>query len=355
MVKARAMKLHLLCLSLALTLTTPAAEPPGQWKAPDKEGRPWKHPGTGLSFPSVLSGYRLAGEFTYEAGGNFIRYENLEERARADIFFFPTGPNVTTLEEKQRLILQEMDNVSKDLDVMVKQGRYKNLAYGPLGAGSLELWRREPLPMAARTITATRISKNQEGVIEAVMHQWVGITIYEKHLITIRQMRPSATGPEGDAALQSFGQAVFQVIKDPALRGEISQMIDKYLAAPFSDESIQASGAVLAYLKQSPFYPINIPEYPVSDWLEHCKKISPGTEEQLLTAFMLGSAKAAFAEGDAFDCLKAGSKQFAVIFRQLAAKHPGLAKPEIEAFVTEAEKDRGDEWLMRFAGMKKPD
>lgn len=347
------MKFHLLCLSLAFIVSATAVEPPGQWKAPDKDGRPWKHPGTGLSFPSILSGYRLAGEFAYEAGGSFIRYENLDERARADIFFFPTGPNVTTLEEKQRLILQEMDNVTKDLEAMVKQGRYKNLAYGPLGAGSLELWKREPLPMAARSITATRIGKNDEGVVEAMLHQWVGITIYEQHLITIRQMRPATTGSEGDAALQSFAQSIFQVIKDPAMRQEITVMIDKYLAAPFSDENIQASGAVLAYLKQSPFYPINIPEYPVSEWLEHCKKISAGTEEQLLTAFMLGSAKAAFAEGDAFDCLRAGSKQFAVIFRQLAAKHPGLAKPEIEQFVTEAEKDRGDEWLMRYTGMKK--
>ncbi|MFM2177223.1 MAG: hypothetical protein RL015_1321 [Verrucomicrobiota bacterium] len=347
------MKFHALCLSFAFLLSAPAAEPPGQWKAADKEGRPWKHPGTGLNFPSVLSNYRLAGEFAYEAGGSFIRYENLDERARADIFFFPTGPNISTLEEKQRLILQEMDNVSKDLEAMVKQGRYKNLAFGPLGAGSLELWRREPLPMAARSITATRIGKNDEGVVEAMLHQWVGITIYEKHLITIRQMRPASTGPEGDAALQSFAQSVFQVIKDPAMKIEISQMIDKYMAAPFSEESIQASGAVLAYLKQSPFYPINIPEYPVSEWLEHCNKISAGTDQTLLTAFMLGSAKAAFAEGDAFACLKAGSKQFAVIYRQLATKHPGIAKPEMEEFVAEAEKDRGDEWLMRFTGMKK--
>lgn len=353
MVKARTMKFLLLCFCLSALFSTSANEPAGEWRAPDKEGRPWKHPGTGLSFPSMLSGYRLAGEFAYKAGGGFIRYENLDERARADIFFFPAASNIQTVEEKQRLILQEMDSVTRDFEAMVKQGRYKNLAYGPLGAGSLELWQREPLPLAARSITATRIGKNDEGIVEAMLHQWVGITFYENHLITIRQMRPASTGPEGDAALQTFAQSVFQVIKDPVMRSEISKMIDKYMAAPFSEESIQASAAVLAYLKQSPFYPINIPEYPVSDWLEHCRKISAGTEEQLLTAFMLGSAKAAFAEGDAMACLKAGSKQFAVIYQQLKTKHPGLAKAEIDEFVAEAEKNRGDEWLMRFTGMKK--
>jgi hypothetical protein len=58
MVKLRAMKFYAILLSLAFTLSSHSDEPPGQWKSPDKEGRPWKHPGTGLSFPSILSDYR---------------------------------------------------------------------------------------------------------------------------------------------------------------------------------------------------------------------------------------------------------------------------------------------------------
>lgn len=345
------MKIVFTLLTAAFCLHAIAAEPPGHWSAPAKDGRPWKHAGTGLSFPALLGGYRLAGDFTYDKGGCFIRYENLEERARADIFFFPAAAKVTVLEEQQRLILQELDSVANDMQAMVKQGRYKNLTLGPLGGGVIDLWMKEDAPLAARLITATRVGQSEKGTVEAIVKQWVGITFFENHLITIRQMRPATTGDDGEEALKNFAGMIFQIIKDPALRADISRMIDLYMADPFAPESVQATGAVLAYLKQTPFYPINIPEYPVSDWLTHCKKVAPGTEEHLLSAFMLGSAKAAFAEGNAGTCLEAGAKQFAIIYRQLVPKHPQIQKPEIDAFALEAEKGHGADWLLDRAGI----
>jgi hypothetical protein len=336
----------------AFSLSAFAAEPAGEWKAPSKDARPWKHAGTGLSFPQMLGGYRLAGEFSYKAGGCFIRYENLEEQARADIFFFPVKTPVTVMEEKQRLILQELDGVVADMRGMEKQGRYKNLDISEVAVSGIDLWVKEDLPLAIRTIDATRIGKSSEGVAEALIKQWVAVTLLDNHILTIRQMRPASTGTSGLQGLKNFGSMVIQVIKDPALRADISRMIDLYMAAPFSDDSIQARGAVLAYLKNTPFYPISIPEYPVSDWLEHCKKLAPGTEEHLLAAFMLGSAKAAFNEGDAATCMNAGAKQFAVIYRQLVAKHPDLKTAEIEAFVADAVEGHGGDWLMAKSGMK---
>ncbi len=352
MVKVPTMKsvLAILCLTLAINVL--AGEPSGRWKTPSKDGRPWKHAGTGLSFPTMLGGFRLAGEFQYEKGGSFIRYENLEERVRADIFFFPVAVKAATVEEQQRLILQEMDSVTTDFDAMVKQGRYKNLSIGPLGGGSIDLWMKDDAPLAARVITATRIGQNDDGVVEAVLKQWVGITYFENHLITIRQMRPISTGDAGEEGFKNFGGMIFQIIKDPALRADISRMIDLYLADPFSDDSVQATGAVLAYLKQTPFYPISIPEYPISDWLENSKKVAPGTEGHLLSAFMLASAKAAFADGDAATCLKAGAKQFALIYRQLAVKNPQIKLPEIEDFAAATESGHGGEWLTERAGIK---
>ena len=352
MVEVSPMKTLLHFFILAFALQAIAAEPPGHWKAPSKDGRPWKHAGTGLAFPAMLGGYRLAGEFEYEKGGCFIRYENLELRTRVDIFFFPVASKAATLEEQQRLILQEMDNVTTDLQEMVKQGRYKNLSIGPLGGGAIDLWMKDDAPLAARVITATRIGQNDEGVQEAVLKQWVGITYFENHLITIRQMRPASTGDAGEEGFKNFGGMIFQIIKDPALRADISRMIDLYLADPFSEDSVQATGAVLAYLKQAPFYPISIPEYPISDWLERCKKVAPGTQDHLLSAFMLGAAKAAFAGGDSSACLNAGAKQFATIYRQLATKNPQIKLPEIDEFAVEAEQGHGGEWLLARAGIK---
>lgn len=346
----KALLAHLILAIMAFSIF--GAEPPGRWIAPDPNGKAWKHKPTSLAFPVMLGGYRLAGEFKYEQGGGcFIRYENLEERARGDIFFFPTG-KVPTLEEKQRLILHEMDGVVNDLRAMSKEGRYKNLEIGELGAAGIDLWLKEDLPMAVRVCTMTRVAQTKEGTEQAQIKQWVGITVLDDHIITIRQMRPTSTGDDGEAGLKTFASMVLQVIKDPPLRAGLNEMIDRYMADPFAEESLQATGAVLAYLKNTPFYPISIPEYPIQDWLAHCQKEAPGTEEKLLSAFMLGAAKAAFAEGDAKACLNAGAKQFAIIYEKLLAKHPNIAVPELPQFLPEALKGTGGDWLLAYAGIR---
>jgi hypothetical protein len=354
-VKRRSMKSRLICFCLAtLPLAASAAEPPGRWIAPNAEGQPWKHEATGLTFPQLLDGYRLAGEFVYSAGGGrFIRYENLEQRARGDIFFFPLPAKNITMEEKQRLILQEMDNVVKDLQVMTEQGRYKNLVIGELGVGDIPLWEKDALPMAARVCEMTRVARTQEGMEQARLKQWAGIMILDDFLITIRQMRPISAQDDGAAGLQFFAQRITKIIKAPPLRAGVAKMIDRYMNDPLSEESVQATGAVLAYLKTAPDLPITIPEYPVQDWLAHCKKVAPGTEEQLLSAFMLGSAKVAIAGGDSKTTLNAGAAQFAKVFRMLHAKHTGLLMPQMDDFLAAADEGTGGDWLLRFTSSGK--
>jgi len=323
----------------------PAAEPGGQWTPPNTDGKPWKHTPTQLSFPPYLGDYRFVGHFEYQDGGTLLRYENLDEQARMDVFLFKAGVPLPTLEDKHRRILTEMDIVAKDMDSMVKQGRYKSLQLGEINGTEIDLWQKQSLPIATRIITATRLGQSDQGSEEAVVRQWVGITVLDDYLVTLRHMRPAATGDAGEEAMKRLIGLIFQIIKDPSIRAHIRELVSDYLADPFSEYGEQAAGAVLAYLKQTPYFPINIPEHPVAEWLDHCKAIAPGTDEALLRAFMLGSAKAAFAEADAETCLIEGSRQFAKIYRQLLSKHPQLSKPEIESFVTAAEKGEGAAWM----------
>ncbi|SKA97881.1 hypothetical protein SAMN02745166_02636 [Prosthecobacter debontii] len=330
----------------ALSLT--AAEPSGKWTPPPTDGSFWKHAPTSLAFPPFLGDYRFAGHFDYKDDGVLLRYENLEEQARMDIFLFKAGAPLPTLEDKHRRILAEMDIVSRDMESMVKQGRYKNLSESELQGGELELWQKQSLPIATRVITATRMGISDTGSAEAVVRQWVGITLLDDYLITLRHMRPAATGDAGEESMKRLIGLVFQVIKDPALRSHIQSLIKDYQADPFSEYGVQAAAAVLAYLQQTPYFPINIPEHPVAQWLEHAKAIAPGTEETLLRAFMLGSAKAALTGGDAETCLQEGSRQFAKIYRQLVTQHPQIARPEIDDFVTAAEKGEGHVWMRKY-------
>ncbi|MES2738154.1 MAG: hypothetical protein V4672_17660 [Verrucomicrobiota bacterium] len=334
--------LSLLFLSV---LTASAAEPSGQWVPPATDGTSWKHQPTQLSFPPFLGDYRFAGHFDYKDGGVLLRYENPQEQGRMDVFLFKSEVPLPTTEDKHRRILAEMSTVSRDMESMVKQGRYKNLTIGDPIGGELELWQKQSLPIATSIITATRIGTTEAGTEEAVVRQWLGITILDDYLITLRHMRPASTGDAGEEAMKRLIGLIFQVIKDPSLRVHIRQLVEDYMADPFSAKGGEAAGAVLAYLKQTPYFPINIPEDPIAGWMEHCKTVAPGTEDHLLRAFMLGSAKAAFADGDARTCFKEGARQFAVIYRKLVAEHPQITRPEMEVFVTRAEKGEGDLWL----------
>lgn len=344
-------KFLLALLAPLLTSISPlaAAEPKGEWTPPRQDNKPWKHEATGLSFPAFLGDYRFAGHFEYADGGVLLRYENLNEQARADIFMFKAGGSFPTLEDKQRRILAEMETVKTDMESMVKQGRYKNLVASEFQGGELQLWQKQALPIASGVITATRIGISDQGSQEAPIRQWIGITLLDSYLITIRHMRPISTGEAGEAGMKRLVGLVFQIIKDPSIRAHIQELVKDYLADPFSQHGEQAAAAVLAYLQQTPYFPINIPEKPVADWMEHCKKIAPGTEEQLLRAFMLGGAKAAFADGDADACLKEGGRQFAKVYRKLVAEHPQITRPEMEQFVSAAEKGEAAVWLKEHA------
>ncbi|MEN3944225.1 hypothetical protein WJU23_23180 [Prosthecobacter sp. SYSU 5D2] len=338
----------LLALLAGLSALPAAEEPKGRWTPPTTDARPWKHGPTQLAFPPMLGGYRFVGHFDYEDNGVLLRYENLDEQGRLDLFLFKSESSLSTVADIQARLMTEMDIVVRDMETMIKNGRYKNLNTGELVGGELDLWQKQSLPIATRIITATRIGYSDAGSEEAVVRQWVGITALEDHIITIRHMRPAATGDAGEESMKQVVGLVFQLLKDPSLRTHIRELVDDYLKDPFSENGEQAAAAVLAYLKQTPYFPINIPEDPVSGWLDHVKKVAPGTEEHLLRAFMLGSAKVAFAEGDTESCFKAGARQFAKIYRQLLADHPQITRPEIEQFVTAAEAGQALDWMKAY-------
>lgn len=324
----------------------------GDWKPPPANGKPWKHETTGLSFPQQLGGYRLAGEFSYHETGVFIRYENLEERARCDIFFFPTD-TTPKLEDRHRLILREMEAVISDFQQMARDGRYKNVQIDPVTGSEIALWQKESLPIATRAITATRIGRSDQGVEEAVIKQWIGITHLNNYLLTIRHLRPADTGEAGDANMKKFVGLVLQVIKDPPLRADVRRLVDVYLAEPLSDAGVEAASMVLTYLNQTPFFAVSLPEEPISSWLQQCKAAADGTEAHLLRAFMVGSAKAALDGADAATILEAGCRQFARIYRELLPKQPQIANREMDQFAAAAEKGQGATWLRNHMTKKR--
>jgi hypothetical protein len=334
----------------ALAADSDADGAQGTFEKPPADGKPWKHAGTGLSFPQQLGSYRMAAEFRFkEGGGVFVRYESIDDRARADIFFFPHTKAQLSPEDTKAAINNELDHVVAQFKDMANEGRYKNVVLDEPGEGEIPLWPEGSLPLSVRSLVATKIADTLEGKKEAQVKQWIGVTMLKGHLITIRYMHPTATGDQGEAALKGFAGTIFQVIKDPQLRAQIKEFVQIYLANPLSPDGDQAAAAVLAYIQKTPFVTVPIPVESLAPWLDHFKKTAPGSEMQLLRAFALGSAQAGLDEKDADTCLTAGAKQFLLIYNQIIRQNPLLKLADIDELAAAVDQNDAAGFLKRRA------
>ncbi|MBX7208365.1 MAG: hypothetical protein K1X78_08655 [Verrucomicrobiaceae bacterium] len=350
--------LHLLGLLLVCGAAHAIDDDPdaaqGDWEKPPANGKPWKHSGTGLAFPQFLGSFRMAGEFRFkEGGGRFIRYESTEERARADIFFFPHTTSELSLENTKAAINNELEAVIAQFQERANKGRYKNVIIDGPADGEIPLWPTGSLPLSVRSLVATKLADTKEGPKEAQIKQWTGVTMLKGHLITIRYMHPTATGEQGEAALKGFAGMVFQVIKDPQLRAQVRELVQVYLADPLSAEGNQAATAVLAYIQKTPFVNVPIPVEALAPWLDVFKSNAPGSELQLLRAFALGSARAGLDEADAAACLTAGAKQFLLIYDRFIRENPLLKVPGVDELKSAVEHNDVAAFLKRRAVERK--
>ena len=321
----------------------------GQWHQPPPNGKPWKHEGTGLSYPARIQDYGLVGELRFkQGGGGFIRYENAIDRARADIFFIPHPPADIAEADARAALLAELDSAIKDMQAMTNQGRYKNLVLEEPEQGAIPLWPTGELPLAARALTAVKIADLPQGPQEVKLRQWIGVTRLKGHLITIRHTHPAATGESGDGGANEFIGAMFQIIKDPPLRAQVRQMVQEYLASPLSPEGESAAAVVLAYIEKTPFLAVPIPIEALAPWLDHFKKIAPGTEMQLLRAFVIGSAQAALNESDPDTALTAGARQFLLIYQELTRRNPTLALPAVADLAAAVQRGEAPAFIKRL-------
>lgn len=340
-------------ISSAVTAADPAADPDsaiGTFDKPPSGGKPWKHEGTGLTFPQQLGSYKLVAQFRYkEGGGVFIRYESLDDRARSDIFFFPHTKSEMSRDDMKKSINNELDAVIANFKRMSDEGRYKNVVVDQPGDGEIPLWPEGSLPLSVQSIVATKVADTLEGRKEAQIKQWTGVTMLKGHLLTIRYTHPTDTGDQGEAALKGFVGTVFQVIKDPQLRAQMKQLVEAYLADPLSGEGQQAATAVLAYIQKTPFVNVPIPVEALAPWLDQFKKVAPGSEMQLLRGFALGSAQAGLNDAEPETALTAGAKQFLLIYNEFIHQNPLLRIPEIDDLKSAVEHNDVAAYLKRRA------
>lgn len=322
----------------------------GEWSAPPKDGKSWKHEATGLMFPQQLGNYRLLGEFRFkERGDLLIRYLSEPDRARADVFIFPHKPAPESLEEKRQLIRQQLGLLIANLQQMAADGRYKDVKLGERMQGELSQWQEAPLPLVTQTIDASRVVPVPGGAPEVVpVKQWVGVTFLKGCVVTIRHQRPADTGEKGETSMKLITNLLANLLKEPAMREDVRSMLRQYLADPVAPENDEAAKIVLAFIDQAPHLPVCMPQEPVSTWIDECEKQVPGARTPLLRAFILGSALAAMDEKGADVCLNDAASNLVRVYLRIQQLHPDLHQKELDGLVPAVARGQGGAYLRQF-------
>ncbi len=323
---------------------------PGKWSPPPEMGGSVLHEKTGLAFPPKMGGYDLAGIFDYSnEEGMFVRYTNPQARSRADVFLFPLTEESMTLDARKQAIMNEIDAVILKLGDMAKAGQYKKIMMGELRVGEIELWQEDALPLASREVKVTRIGQLDEGVQEAEMVQWIGATTYRNFIITIRHIRPEATGDAGKTSVDAFVTAVIQVIKDPSVRREVRDRLRAYAADPLGPSASEHTLMTLAYLNESETIKTLVPAPPLTTWLDACEGAFPGSRDLLEHAFVMGNARRIMEDPAASldDRLESACAQLIDVYQRLKMKNGAIQQPELEELAAEVGMKRAAEWLKR--------
>lgn len=323
---------------------------PGEWSPPPDQGGSVLHEPTGLAFPPKIADYELVGIFDYSTEeGMFVRYTSQQARSRADVFLFPTAEKSMPLEAKQRAIMSEIDAVILKLGDMAKAGQYKDIEVGELKVGEIQLWQADALPLGSREVTATRIGQLENGVKEAEIVQWIGSTVYNDCILTIRHIRPAVTGDAGKASLDAFVTGVVQVIRDPSVRREVRDRLKAYAADPLGPSAVEHTLMTLAYLNESQTIKTLVPAPPLTTWLEACEKALPGSGDLLEHAFVMGNARRILEEPAASldDRLESACAQLIDVYQLLKQKNGAIQQPKLEELAAEVGVKRAAGWLKR--------
>jgi hypothetical protein len=319
----------------------------GSWTAPPRDRPSWVSTATGLRFPLRFSDYEMRGVFSYEGAetDHIVRYESQPMRARGDVFILRSEADDSDAAAVRDAVNAAMVRVIDDILTAAERGLYDDLEdEGPLET-SIDLWKKEPIPMFAQRLSATRIDRIDGKEVRTGVKIWYGTAQVSGHLVTIRHIRPSDTGEKGGDDMKFFVDAMLRVIKDPPLRAEMLTAFDSYLREPLTESGQEAGKLVLNYLDQSPMTPAMLPAPPLTTWADEMEKAIPNAGSQILRAFLIAGTRAALADQSDAECLTLACQQVARIYLEMKVRQPGLNHPGLDELTLAVERGEAASWL----------
>lgn len=304
----------------------------GDWLQMPADGRPWKHPGTDLKFPSQLGDFELKAGFQDKraADGVALTYAHKTNDLKADIVIFPCGAEIRNVPDVQAVTRLHSEKLADDFVSLAKDRGYSQKQRSAITDQPVPLWSRGVIPMSSLTLDLSPADSSREAELPPI-NQWLGLLIYQDHFIQLSVVMPSSEIPKLRKEADELITLILHCIRFPALNSTLIKLCTTYISKPLTDEARQAADSLLSMSKESPVFEVAFPGEALTPLLDEINARSPELALDLLRGFVVGSGLSILRNGTVDQSLEEGARVMLTTWRML--KDQG--KPVNSAFMFE--------------------
>lgn len=352
--RPNAVQLALVCLSLAsisqAQQPTSPQPPPGEHLKFSTDGSPWKHPDTDLRFPQKMGEFELTQGFKAKdkEGGIALTYVNKASDIKADLLLTPCPKEKAISPDIMPHVEEQLRQMARELRQLASTQGYKEVEEnrGKIERGQIDLWELGIIPIAQAKMEFSS-SDPSKAESHPPLSQWLIVTLYQDSWIQTSILMPVSKGAEGEKLRGDFLMKLVQVIREPSLFAELGAICEKYLKDPLSDESRAGADSLWRFSQESPVLEITLPGEALTPALNQLATVAPGSEQDVLRAYLIGAGAKTLLEESIDARLAEGARLMTVVYDMLKKKDSKVNSSVLEELKKAVAENKAADWLRR--------
>lgn len=313
-----------------------------------EDGTNWKHPETDLKFPQQLGDFELKQGFKSRQaeGGTALTYVHTKSDIKADILLAPCPKETAVAVDIMPAVEEHLRQMGRELrQIATSQGYTEDEEKrGKLERGKIDLWKIGIVPVAQMKMEL-KASDPAQSSTHPTLTQWLSVILYQDSWVQTSVVMPASLGAEGEKLREEFIRMVVQVVREPSLFGELLLLCDDYVRDPLSDKGREGADHLWQFSKESPVLEITLPGEALTPALDELAANAPGTEMDLLRAYIVGSGAKTLMDESIDSRLAEGARLMTVVYELLKKKDPKVTSPFMENLTKIVADKKAAEWL----------
>ena len=251
----------------------------------------WRHEDSGLLLPHQLGALSLEVGFRYKeaALGVQIRYLERTLGIKADVYVYPCPGKTDSEDVTRKTLVTEMGNVLGEIQMVVKQGDYRNAEFGKGVTYTIPVGERQ-MPVVEAPIQFERVDREHPEVEPIQLNSFAVLTFYNGQFVKLRCTYARSAEDKVKPVRETFVKEWLRCVTDSAKGQQVRDWIRDYRQDPLSPEALGAAAQVVDFAVKTPLV-----EFAVGSSVSKLAEKIGGqdTKKLLMGAMIVGATDAA--------------------------------------------------------------